>query len=54
MPASSLVVSLGKALTGLLLLYLWVVRLVVTGGSLIRRPKKVPSLYPGRGILTNK
>jgi len=30
-----------------------VVRQVVTGGSLTRRPK-VPSLSPGRGTMTNK
>jgi len=34
--ASSLVATLGKALNR----YLWVVILVVTGGSLTRRPKR--------------
>jgi len=31
-----------------------VVRLVVTGGSLTRRPQRSPSLSPGWGNLANK
>jgi len=37
MPASSLVVSLGRALNGIASTFEWL-RLVVTGGSLTRRP----------------
>jgi len=35
-------------------LYLWVVRLVVTGSSLIRRPKRLLRCLLGWGTLTNK
>jgi len=46
-------VSLGKALNGIASTF-ESLRLVVTGGSLTRRPKKVTSLSPGRGALTDK
>jgi len=39
-PASSLVVSLGKAFNGINCLYLCMVKMVVTGGSLTRRSQR--------------
>jgi len=51
MSTSSLVVFLGKALNEIPLLY--VIRQVITGAACLQ-DRKVTSLSPGRGTLTNK